>query len=300
MQKVIKQFEKYITSKGLSLNTRIAYKKDLLQLQKFLTKYFETGEIDLKAISKLYLRDYLRELSFEGRTNRTLARKATTIKNFFKFCEQENFISKNPAANLQIPKFEKKLPKHFTEKEMEDLLSIPDLSSKFGIRNKAILELIYSSGLRISEVAICRLQDLDLTEKIIKLMGKGNKQRIVPVGKKAISALKKYLKIRSQFISKFSDHSLFLSKSGRPLSANELREILERYIMLVAKTKGYSPHSIRHSFATHLLEHGADLRAVQEMLGHSNLSTTEIYTHLSIKDLKKSYEQAHPRSKQKD
>ncbi len=300
MQKSITQFEKYITSKGLSLNTRTAYKKDLLQLREFLTKYFETAEIDIKSISKLYLRDYLRELSFKGRTNRTLARKATTIKNFFKFCEQENLISKNPAANLQIPKFEKKLPKHFTEKEMEDLLSIPDLSSKFGIRNKAILELIYSSGLRISEVAICRLQDLDLTEKIIKLMGKGNKQRIVPVGKKAISALKKYLKIRSQFISKFSDHSLFLSKSGRPLSANELREILERYIMLVAKTKGYSPHSIRHSFATHLLEHGADLRAVQEMLGHSNLSTTEIYTHLSMKDLKKSYEQAHPRSKKKD
>ncbi|RLC48793.1 MAG: tyrosine recombinase [Candidatus Cloacimonadota bacterium] len=300
MQKAITQFEKYITSKGLSLNTRTAYKKDLLQLREFLTKYFETAEINLNSISKLYLRDYLRELSFKGRTNRTLARKATTIKNFFKFCEQENLISKNPAANLQIPKFEKKLPKHFTEKEMEDLLSIPDLSSKFGIRNKAILELIYSSGLRISEVAICRKQDLDLTEKIIKLMGKGNKQRIVPVGKKAISALKKYLKIRSQFISKFSDHSLFLSKSGRPLSANELREILERYIMLVAKTKGYSPHSIRHSFATHLLEHGADLRAVQEMLGHSNLSTTEIYTHLSMKDLKKSYEQAHPRSKKKD
>jgi tyrosine recombinase XerC len=300
MQKTIEQFEKYITSKGLSANTRTAYKKDLLQLQEFLTKYFETGEINLNAISKLYLRDYLRELSFEGRTNRTLARKATTIKNFFKFCEQENLISNNPAANLQIPKFEKKLPKHFTEKEMEDLLSIPDLSSKFGIRNKAILELIYSSGLRISEVAICRLQDLDLTEKSIKFMGKGNKQRIVPVGKKAISALKKYLKIRSQFISKFSDHSLFLSKSGRPLTANELREILERYIMLVAKTKGYSPHSIRHSFATHLLEHGADLRAVQEMLGHSNLSTTEIYTHLSMKDLRKSYEQAHPRSKKQD
>jgi len=187
LQKAIEQFEKYITSKGLSANTRTAYKKDLMQLQDFLTKYFETREINLKEISKLYLRDYLRELSFEGRTNRTLARKATTIKNFFKFCEQENLISKNPAANLQIPKFEKKLPKHFTEKEMEDLLSIPDLSSKFGIRNKAILELIYSSGLRISEVAFCRLQDFDLTEKIVKLMGKGNKQRIVPVGKKHLS-----------------------------------------------------------------------------------------------------------------
>jgi len=300
MQKVIEQFEKYLISKGLSLNTREAYKKDLLQLFGFLKKYFESSEINLDKVSKLFLRDYLRELSFKGRSNRTLARKATTVKNFFKYCEQEKIISKNPAANLQIPKFEKKLPKHFTEKEMEDLLSIPDLTSKFGIRNKAILELIYSSGLRISEVAICRLQDLDIAEKIIKLMGKGSKQRIVPVGKKAISALKKYLKIRPKFESKFSDDSLFLSKSGRPLTPNELREILDRYLVLVAKTKGYSPHSIRHSFATHLLEHGADLRAVQEMLGHSNLSTTEIYTHLSMKDLKKVYEQAHPRSKKTD
>ena len=300
MQKAIEQFIKYNISKGLSENTRTAYQKDLQQLSVFLQKYFESGTIDLNSITRLYLRDYLRELSFTGRKNRTLARKATTIKNFFKFCEQEKLITKNPAVNLQIPRFEKKLPKHFTEKEMEDLLNVPDLSSKFGIRNKAILELIYSSGLRISEVAGCRLLDLDLNEKIIKLMGKGSKQRLVPVGKKAISALKKYLAIRFQFESEFSDQSLFLSKSGKPLLANELREILDRYIMLIAKTKGYSPHSIRHSFATHLLEHGADLRAVQEMLGHSNLSTTEIYTHLSMKDLKKVYEQAHPRSKQTD
>jgi site-specific recombinase XerD len=201
---------------------------------------------------------------------------------------------------MKIPKFEKKLPKHFTLHEIEDLLNIPDLNDNFGIRNKAILELIYSCGMRISEVCHCQMSQLDLGQRIIRIRGKGNKERIVPIGRKAIQAIKRYLKIRTSFISRESDSSLFLSKSGKPISENVMREILERYIILVAKTKGYSPHSIRHSFATHLLERGADLRAVQEMLGHSNLSTTEIYTHLSLRDLKKVYQQAHPRSNKKD
>jgi tyrosine recombinase XerC len=299
MQSAIDQFIKTQQSRGLSIHTLTAYKRDLDQLHNFLTKYFEK-EIKLQEITRLYLRDFMRDLSVNGRSNRTLARKATTMKNFFRYCEKNRLVHQNPAANLKIPKFEKKLPKHFTEHEIEDLLNIPDLSNKFGIRNKAILELIYSCGMRISEVSNCNLRQIDLNEKIIKIKGKGNKERIVPVGKEAAKAVKKYLKIREQFVSKESGNILFLSKSGRELSPNELREILERYIMLVAKTKGYSPHSIRHSFATHLLEHGADLRAVQEMLGHSNLSTTEIYTHLSLKDLKKVYEQAHPRSKKKD
>ena len=180
------------------------------------------------------------------------------------------------------------------------MLYIPDLSSKFGIRNRAILELIYSSGLRISEIAGCKIGQIDLGEKLIRVIGKGNKERIVPISSKAKIAIRNYSKSREQFKSRFSDDSFFLSKSGKPLSSNEIREILSRYLNLVAKTKGYSPHTIRHSFATHLLARGADLRAVQEMLGHTNLSTTEIYTHLTLKDLKKVYEQAHPRSDKKD
>ncbi|HPR18460.1 MAG TPA: tyrosine recombinase XerC [Candidatus Cloacimonadota bacterium] len=299
MKKAIADFIKSQQSRGLSSCTLTAYRSDLEQMYDFLKKYFEQ-EVVLSQIKRLYLRDYLQELSLEGRSNRTLARKATTLKNFFHYCERQNLISENPAAALKIPKFEKKLPKFFTEPEIEDLLSIPDLSSKFGIRNKAILELIYSSGLRISEVCSCRISQLDFTEGIIRIIGKGNKERQVPMGRKAMSSLKSYLKIRPQFCDKESGDITFLSKSGKTLVPNELRAILERYILLVAKTKGYSPHSIRHSFATHLLEHGADLRAVQEMLGHSNLSTTEIYTHLSLRDVKKAYEQAHPRSKKED
>ena len=300
MQKAIDEFVRTLISRGLSEHTITAYKKDLLQLTNFLTKYFENGSVKVNQITRLFLRDFLRHLSENDRNNRTLARKATTMKNFFQFCEKNEYLSKNPASNLHIPKFEKKLPKCFSEKEMEELLNIPDLSSKFGIRNRAILELIYSSGLRISEIADCKRGQIDLQEKLIKIIGKGNKERIVPVSSKAKIAIRNYSKIRVQFKSRFSDDSFFLSKSGRPLSPNEIREILSRYLNLVAKTKGYSPHTIRHSFATHLLARGADLRAVQEMLGHTNLSTTEIYTHLTLKDLKKVYEQAHPRGDKKD
>ena len=300
MQKAIDEFVRTLISRGLSEHTITAYKKDLLQLQDFLKKYFEDGNVKVNQVTRLFLRDFLRHLSENDRNNRTLARKATTMKNFFQFCEKNNYLTKNPASNLHIPKFEKKLPKCFSEKEMEELLNIPDLSSKFGIRNRAILELIYSSGLRISEIADCKVGQIDLSEKLIRVIGKGNKERIIPVSSKAKIAIRNYEKTRDQFESRFSDDIFFLSKSGRPLSPNEIREILSRYLNLIAKTKGYSPHTIRHSFATHLLARGADLRAVQEMLGHTNLSTTEIYTHLTLKDLKKVYEQAHPRSDKKD
>ncbi len=296
MKELIAQFIQFEKSKGLSNHSIIAYRKDLEQLNEFLEKYFSNGII-LSEIKRLYLRDFLRELSNQGRKNVTLARKVIVIRNFFEYCQNQKIIQSNPAVNLKIPKYEKKLPKFFTEKEMESLLRIPDLKSKFGVRDRAILELIYSSGLRISEVANCKISQLDFMGKLIRVRGKGNKERLVPLGKEAVRALKKYLQIRDEFESEYSKDILFLSKSGRLLSSNELRAILERYINLVAKTKGYSPHSIRHSFATHLLANGADLRAVQEMLGHSNLSTTEIYTHLSLTDLKEVYKLAHPRSK---
>jgi tyrosine recombinase XerC len=300
MQKAIEDFVRTLISRGLSKLTITAYKSDLLQLEEFLLRYFEDEKIDVNQVTRLYLRDFLRYLSVNDRNNRTLARKATTLKSFFQFCEKNRYCSKNPASKLHIPKFEKKLPKCFSEKEMEDLLNIPDLSSKFGIRNRAILELIYSSGLRISEIANCKIGQIDLAEKQIRVIGKGNKERIVPLSSKAKIAIRNYTATREQFKSRFSDETFFLSKSGKPLSTNEIREILSRYLNLVAKTKGYTPHTIRHSFATHLLARGADLRAVQEMLGHANLSTTELYTHLTIKDLKKVYEQAHPRSNKED
>jgi len=300
MRNAIRDFIRTQQSRGLSVHTLKAYQNDLNQFHDFLRKYFEDGVVNLNGIIKLYIRDFLRNLSQEGRSNRSLARKTTTIRIFFQYCQQNELIKNNPALTLKTPKFEKHLPRHFTEKEMNELLDIPDKTSKFGIRNHSILELIYSCGLRISEVSNLTLSQIDMKNKLVRIKGKGNKTRIVPVGIRAVNALHNYLRIRNQFESPESGENFFLSKSGKKLTPDELREILDRYIRLVAKTKGYSPHSIRHSFATHLLARGADLRAVQEMLGHSNLSTTEIYTHLSMKDLKEIYRQAHPRSSKKD
>jgi len=297
MKNVIEQYIRTQNSRGLSSHTIRAYESDLKHLEEYLTRFFEDGQVILKEITRIFLRDFLRNESISGNSNRTLSRKSTTIRNFFIFCMKNEYIQKNPAKFLKVPKFEKKLPMHFSKDEIENLLNIPDLSSKFGIRNKAILELIYSCGLRISEISDCTISGIDFGNKLIKVMGKGRKERMVPIGKPALKSLKLYYKIRLKFVTKYSDDLFFLSKSGRKLTPDELREILDSYISLVAKTKGYTPHSIRHSFATHLLANGADLRAVQEMLGHSNLSTTEIYTHLSIKDLKDVYEKTHPRNK---
>lgn len=298
MRERIREYEKRLKANGASEHTVRAYINDLNQFFDYIAKFFPDEKVDLQGVSKLMVRDFLRELSQKKRCNKTLSRKMTAINNFFLFAVRQKYISTNPIAGMAMPKTEFYVPTYFTEKEMATLLQIPDLQSKFGIRNRAILELMYSSGLRISEVAGCRTGDLDLKKGVIKVLGKGNKERVVPVGKVAIESLKSFEKIRYKFLSKYSDDSFFLSKSGKPLQADEIRAILDRYIRLVARSKGYSPHTIRHSFATHLLSRGADLRAIQEMLGHSNLATTEKYTHVSHTDLLKAYRQAHPRSRE--
>ncbi len=299
MQQAIDKYIRYLLSRGSSEHTISAYSGDLHQFSVFMVKYFPDGRIALNEIKRISLRDYLRWLRNEGRSNRTLARKATTLKNFFLFCLRENLVTEDPTQYLKIPRYEKKLPRYFTESEMLKLLEIPDQSTKFGIRNRAILELMYSCGLRISEVGSLQTKNIDYINRLIKVMGKRRKERIIPFGKECSKALKKYYKVRSEFEPDIKEPVFFVSKSGISLTAPEIRVILGHYLNLIAQTKGYSPHSIRHAFATHLLEHGADLRGVQEMLGHENLSTTEIYTHLSLEEVKKVYQQAHPRSAEK-
>jgi site-specific recombinase XerD len=199
---------------------------------------------------------------------------------------------------IKRPKFEKGLPHYFTEEEMLILLNLPDQSSIYGVRNRAILELLYSSGLRISELADLELNDIDLKRALVRVKGKGNKERIVPIGKPAIEAIEAYLPVRDKLKQEYSSHKLFLTKSGKDFDHRQLFKILHHYFQIIARQKGYSPHTIRHSFATHLLSRGADLRALQEMLGHSNLETTAIYTHLTLDDIKKAYLKGHPRGKE--
>ncbi len=300
LAELIENYKKELYAKGSSKHTIKAYLTDIRQFFAFIEHYFPNNDVILNDISKIMIRDFLRNFSYSNYSNITLSRKITAIKSFFNYLVINSIITENPALKIKQPKIDKKIPTYFTEKEMELMLKIPDLSTKFGIRNRAILELIYSCGLRISEVTGCRLDDLDMNRELIKVIGKGDKTRFIPLGRVAQEYLHKYLQIRYKFLTEKSDTSLFLSKSGKPLLADELRAILARYIKLIARTKGYSAHTIRHSFATHLLSRGADLRAIQEMLGHKNLATTEKYTHVSFPDLLKAYKLAHPRSGEKN
>ncbi len=296
MKKSILDFEKFLRTKGFSIHTIKAYISDLNQLKKYLEEILN-ADSEPNKINYFQIRDFLIYKSNQNISNRTISRKIVSIKEFFKFAKSKKIIDKNPAEKISSPKYKQALPKFFTEDEMRELLNLPDISSKFGIRNKAILELIYSSGLRISEITNIVLKQINFSLLTIKILGKGNKERIIPITEIAAEWIQKYVTIRSSFINKYSPNNLFLSKSGKKLTPDELREIIQNYIFQISNRKGLSPHSIRHSFATHLLNNGADLKAIQEMLGHNNLSTTERYTHISIQELKNTYFKTHPRSK---
>lgn len=295
----LQEYLTYLKALGKSSNTREAYERDLLQLFAYINDKYGS-ELSLTDVDRYIIRDFMGYLSESlGNSNRSISRKLTSLKGFFKYAIKHHWIFDNPTLTMKNPKFQKKIPLFFSEKDIELLLSLPDITSKFGVRNLAILELFYSSGLRISELTILTTESIDFYKKIIKVYGKGAKTRLIPVGNKAIEAIQGYLTIRDSFKSKYSEKTLFLSKSGRPLDREELAAILSQYINVVGQRKGFSPHTLRHSFATHMLSNGADLRAIQEMLGHANLSTTEIYTHVSMKDLTKTVNNLHPRSKPK-
>ncbi len=290
------QYFSYLRLEGKSEHTITGYRLDLEQFYNYILPFFENGQIVIHDIQIIQIRDFLRHLHDKPDCNRSLARKMAALKSFFQYCKTHDLITANPMDKLKRPKFEKKLPKFFSEDEMELLLSIPDLENPIGVRNRAILELIYSSGLRIGEIVTLRLIDIDQRRKLVKVTGKGDKQRLVPIGVKALQWIETYLSVRSSFDPDHSRDLLFLTYTGKPFDFKQMNTILQRYISLIAQQKGFSPHSIRHSFATHMLARGADLRAIQEMLGHSNLSTTEIYTHVTLEDIKDAYHKGHPRS----
>ncbi len=299
MRELIDSFIQNLGLEGKSANTQISYRLDLEQLSDFLAPFFPDGLIDVKQVSALMVRDFLRFLHEKPDQNRSLARKLAAVKSFFRYLKRFGVIDLNPLDKMETPKYEKPLPKFFTEEEISLLLQIPEADDRFGLRNRAIFELIYSSGLRISEVCGIRLPDLDRKNLLLRVRGKGNKQRIVPVGRPALTAIELYLKIRPAFDPEGGEDHLFLTRTGKPFYGRQLNLILQRYIRLITQQKGFSPHTIRHSFATHLLQKGADLRAIQQMLGHANLSTTEIYTHVTLEDARQAYQKAHPRAREK-
>lgn len=291
-------------AKNMSPHTIRAYRRDIEQFLEYIKRFFKNEQINITEINKIMLRDFLQMLSEKGDSNRTLARKVTSIKGFFRFLLESEIITTNPLANANIPKYEHDSIGFLTESEMEFVLNIPDNDTPLGIRNKAIMEVLYSSGMRIGELAALKCSDVMLHKKLLKVTGKRRKMRLIPLGSYAQKALKDYLAIRNNLLStcakatagrqKKQTEYLFVSKNGNPLSSDELRWIVDKYLKTIEKSKRYSPHSIRHSFATHLLDHGADLRTIQELLGHASLTSTEVYTHTSIKKLKEIYEHAHP------
>jgi len=289
MEKYIEKFMRYLEiEKNYSEHTILNYKLDLQDFKKFL------GDTDLEKIDYLTLRKYLAELKGKNLGTRTIGRHLSSLRSFFKFLTRDGYLKTNPILALSSPKLEKHLPLFMTEEEVAKLIEsafAKNESDELGLRNRAILETFYSTGIRNSELVGLDIQDIDSIGGIIKVMGKGRKERVVPIGEIAIAAIRKYLGKRKK-----QADALFLNKNGRRISTRGIRGVVEKYIHIAGIKQGISPHTFRHSFATHLLNRGADLRTVQELLGHANLSTTQIYTHLTTEKLKSVYDKAHPRA----
>ena len=299
MEKLIKKYREYLVSQNYSKHTLRAYLGDVEQFFDFIKKFFPDENVSIEEINKSMFRDFLQHLSEQKDGNRTLARKVISIRAFFSYMIQNGYTTHNPLIEIKIPKFEKYVATFLTEDDMRFVLQIPDQEDALGIRNLAILELLYSTGIRIGELAGLKIKDVDFRQNQIKVLGKRSKTRIIPMGSFAIAALEKYLKIRDSFIKDMDVPEVFVSKNGNPLSADELRYIVNKYLKVIEKSKNYSPHTLRHTFATHLLNHGDDLRSVQELLGHSSLTSTEVYTHTSMQKLKEAYKTAHPHGDRK-
>lgn len=286
MKRYIEKFLRYLEiEKNYSALTLLNYKNDLEDFDNFI------GPSSPEKVDYLSLRRYLARLRERNLKSRSVARKLSCLRSFFKFLCRDGFLDHNPALSLSSFKLDKHLPLFLTEEEVIKLLQMPQGDDLRSLRDRAILELFYSSGMRISELAGLKIEDLDFIGGVAKVRGKGKKERLVPVGEYALRAAREYLKKR-----KSQAEVLFLNKNSRKLTTRGIRWIAHKYLSAVSLKQGISVHSLRHSFATHLLNRGADLRSVQELLGHANLSTTQIYTHLTTEKLKSVYDKAHPRA----
>ncbi len=280
--------------KNLSGNTVSSYKNDISSFINFISvKKID----DPSKITYQDLIDFFKELNEIGLSKTSAARYYSSLKGFFKYLFQNNYIQTNPIEKVETPKLSKNLPHVLTFNEVEKILKQPNIKEKLGLRDKAILELFYACGVRISELINIKISDLFFTEEIIRVLGKGSKERLIPIGESAIYWITNYLKnSRSLLIKKLkSENYVFLNSRGSKLSRMGVWKIVDRYVREAGINKEVHPHTFRHSFATHLLEGGADLRAVQEMLGHSDISTTQIYTHIDREYIKQVHKEYHPR-----
>lgn len=302
MENLISSFIEYIQKeRGYSAHTIRNYESDLRQFSIFVATKgnFKSDDLDVAALDYSLIRSYLGGL-FNRCRRSTIARKLSTLKSFFKYLELRGLSTSNPVAEITTPKQERYIPAYLPIDDMFALLEQPDGEKELGLRDLAILELLYSSGLRVSELVDVDVQSLDPASRLVRVSGKGGKERLIPVGRKAIAAIRDYLE-RSEIRRRKGGYStshgpLFLNYRGGRLSARNVHRIVKKYSQACGITMEVSPHSLRHSFATHLLDGGADLRSIQELLGHANLSSTQKYTHVSIDKLMEIYDKSHPRS----
>lgn len=290
MQRYIDKFVNYLkVEKNASGHTITNYSIDLKVFKEFL------GDKEIETVDHLALRRYLAELRAKNYSKRTVARKLASLRSFFRFLFREGHIKKNPITAVLTPKLDKKLPVFLDTAKIDRLLSAPTDKDLMGLRDRALLETLYSTGIRVSELVGLDIGDIDFISGVIKVLGKGHKERVVPIGEPALTAIRKYADKKRE--EKVPDKdAVFLNRSGGRLTDRSVRRVLDKHIKTCSISEKISPHSLRHSFATHLLDRGADLRSVQELLGHMNLSTTQIYTHVTMDRLKSVYDKAHPRA----
>lgn len=288
----LSRFFSYIrVEKGLATNTVASYRRDLMKFAQF------AGNLPLEEIKREQARHFIQRLYAEGLGARSVARHLVSLRSFFRYLVREGRLERDVTAELDSPRLEMKLPRHLAMDEVEALLSQPDAATPAGMRDKAMLELLYATGMRVSELTGLRLADFDPDMGILRCLGKGNKERLIPVGKSALSAVDAYRRFgRPQLLKHGERPFLFLNHRGERLSRVGFWKIISRYGRTASIAEPITPHVVRHSFATHLLERGADLRSIQIMLGHSDISTTQIYTHVIKERLKQVYQAHHPRA----
>lgn len=283
-------------NRHLSLNTLTAYEGDVSRFLDYLAgrNAVRRAEVAVDHIDQAAIRGFLGELFREGLSRATAARKLAAVRAFVRYLRREGAMDADPGSLIRTPKREERIPAHLAMDEMNRLLDTPDCSTSLGRRDRAILELFYASGLRLSELVGLDLEDVNLGARLVRVMGKGSKERLVPFNRSAAEAIRESLRDRAP---KAPDPALFLNYRGSRLSSRSVHRMVRRYVSMCSARFGISPHAIRHSFATHMLERGADLRAIQELLGHARLSTTQRYTHLDAAHLLEVYRKAHPRAR---
>ena len=293
---ILKEFLIYISEeRNYSRHTLKAYERDLVKFTKFLELYHSKSLIDLNQVNRGIIRQFMGKEFDEGLSSKTVARRLASIKSFFNYLIQIELIVDSPASHIKSPKVEKNIPKFIHVNKIKYLMEIPDKNSLIGKRDIAILELFYATGMRLSELVSLNIGSVNSNDNLVRVLGKGNKERIIPFGNKAKDALEIYLKDRGLSWLSNQDVPLFSTKNNKRISVRTVQIRMNKYLTQVLGTqKGASPHVLRHTFGTHLLDNDADIRSIQELLGHSSISSTQIYTKVNPKKIKQVYDKAHP------